>query len=390
MIASVQLAYFTATIEAQHNPALKARPFVVGGRAVSAAAAQAGIRAKMSPTRARALVADVVLLPYNHSRHTQASTQVETLLQTYSPQIEAVEQRDAAWYVGLGHLRLSDVLFTGTDIIQQFERQMALTPAVGIASNRLSASAAGRVTQSGGLMVLYPGTEAHFLAPLPVSLLPLSTSTHTRLQHLGIRTIGDFAALPRTSVLEQFGRQGLEAYQLAHGMDEKPIARAQPRDVDVVMQQFETPVDHAQTVEAVISKLARRVARQLRKRNLTMGELSLALHLDNQQTLEACIIPGQPTYNTAIIRQHLLDLFGRLSITAAVDTIIISVSNLQAPQPFQPGLFDEHVQHATGMKDVLAHLSKRYGTHCFYQVTVTDTDQRVPEQQFRVHGVDFS
>ncbi len=48
-----------------------------------------------------------------------------------------------------------------------------------------------------------PGEEAAFLAPYPAALLPLNADIQRRLPMMGIRCIGDFAALSRAAVFEQ-------------------------------------------------------------------------------------------------------------------------------------------------------------------------------------------
>ncbi|MBM3665523.1 MAG: hypothetical protein FJW92_06995 [Actinobacteria bacterium] len=67
---------------------------------------------------------------------------------------------------------------------------------------------------------------AGFLSPLPAARLPLPPRTHRLLSSLGIRTIGQVAALPHASVLDALGRDGECAWRMARGEDEP---RLQPR-----------------------------------------------------------------------------------------------------------------------------------------------------------------
>ena len=139
-----------------------------------------------------------------------------------------------------------------------------------------------------------------------------------------------------------------------------------------------------------MSKLARQVARRLRGRNRAGHELTLALHLENGPTLERFVTLSQPVQNVGELRQHLKGLLGQLRITSGIQSIVISVSDLVTPQPFQPSLFDDHRQQAGQLQDVLKHLARRYGDNIFYRVTVTDPDSLVPENRYRIHGVDFA
>ena len=155
------------------------------------------------------------------------------------------------------------------------------------------------------------------------------------------------------------------------------------------MHDFKPATDDGILVEETISKLARTVAAQLKKKNLEGSELTLAINFENHQITEQTIVLGHKTYNTAAIRQHLLNIFARIPITAAVESIIVSVDNLTVPNAFQPGLFDQHIKNAETFKDTLKHLVHKYGEQCFYQITIANPHERVPERRFRLDGIDF-
>ena len=63
-----------------------------------------------------------------------------------------------------------------------------------------------------------PQRDGAFLAPLSVRhLLLLEPEVLQRLELLGLRTIGDLAALPFSAVQAEFGPPGAQAWRLAHG-----------------------------------------------------------------------------------------------------------------------------------------------------------------------------
>lgn len=99
---------------------------------------------------------------------------------------------------------------------------------VGVADGRFAAGLAARVAPPGGL-VIPPGRSAEWLAPQPVRALG---ATHEELvsllERLGIRTLGDLAALPGPSVLGRFGPEGAAARRLASGGDDREVRGRQP------------------------------------------------------------------------------------------------------------------------------------------------------------------
>src|SRR5256885_17045727 len=64
-----------------------------------------------------------------------------------------------------------------------------------------------------------------FLAPLPLDVLPVDAKVQEELRLLGLRTVGEFADLPRGSVFDRFGSAVARAHALARGA-EGDIVRA--------------------------------------------------------------------------------------------------------------------------------------------------------------------
>ncbi|HEY4152007.1 MAG TPA: DNA polymerase Y family protein, partial [Pseudolysinimonas sp.] len=133
---------------------------------------------------------------------------------------------------------------------------------VGIAAGLFAAERAARVGRGAGFdtaasrptqpaservtIVPSDGTAA-FLAPLPVSLLE-QPELASLLPRLGIRTLGEFAALDEQDVVARFGPMGARLHGLAGGRDPRPATpRIPPRDVDVQVD-FEPALDRIDQV----------------------------------------------------------------------------------------------------------------------------------------------
>ncbi len=85
------------------------------------------------------------------------------------------------------------------------------TVEVGVADGLFAAVLAARQ----GLIVPAGGT-ADFLAPFPVAVLGHPELAEL-LHRLGVRTVGDFAALPESHVLGRFGGDGIRCHRVACG-----------------------------------------------------------------------------------------------------------------------------------------------------------------------------
>jgi nucleotidyltransferase/DNA polymerase involved in DNA repair len=149
---------------------------------------------------------------------------------------------------------------------------------VGIADGRYAALLAATVP--GLPAIVAPGTDAAFLAPLPVSHLPLLPEARERVARLGARTLADFVRLPSNALRHRFGPDGLVAKALALGRDEGPL---RPRPVPlqfhdtIDLEWVETSLDRLQFL---LKRLADRLSVRLAHHGLGCGRLRVSWLLD--------------------------------------------------------------------------------------------------------------
>jgi protein ImuB len=107
---------------------------------------------------------------------------------------------------------------------------------VGIADGAFAARLATRAAGVDRVRVVAPGATAAFLAPWPVGVLGQTFGDRPDegaafadlLRRLGLRTLGDLAALPAPAVLGRFGFDGAQAHRLASGSSEHRAPPAPP------------------------------------------------------------------------------------------------------------------------------------------------------------------
>ena len=134
-----------------------------------------------------------------------------------------------------------------------------------------------------------PGRAARFLAAQPVSVLagqnPAVQDLVALLNRLGLRTLGDFAALPARDVASRFGNAGEGAHRLARGLDSRPLTtRPPPADLSAV-QEFDPPEPRAEPVVFAAKALAGRLHDGLAARGLTCVRVQVtATWADGQES----------------------------------------------------------------------------------------------------------
>lgn len=82
------------------------------------------------------------------------------------------------------------------------------------------------------LLLIPAGTKRDFLAPLAVGKMPsIGKETERKLAHLGVRTIGQLAAMPPALLEREFGKHGLHIWKRAKGKTTAPCCRFTNRKV---------------------------------------------------------------------------------------------------------------------------------------------------------------
>src|SRR5436309_14081008 len=142
------------------------------------------------------------------------------VLRRYTPQVEPISI-DEAFLDVTGSARLfGNGRTIATSIKDAIKSEVGLTVSVGVGTTKLVAKIASDLRKPDGLVVVPPGDEAEFLAPLPIARLwGVGPSTATALRDFGVATIGDLANLDRSALVRRFGKHGASLVDRAHGRD---------------------------------------------------------------------------------------------------------------------------------------------------------------------------
>jgi protein ImuB len=150
---------------------------------------------------------------------------------------------------------------------------------VGAAPSLFAALQAAREAPRGEPLVVDAGDVAEFLAPLPAGRLPLTPDLVTALHDLGLRTMGQIAALPPAAALDRLGFPGLRAWRLARG---EPGREPRPRRPPVPLRAafgFPEPVGALPALEAAARLLLGELAGAARGRGAALRGLALRARL---------------------------------------------------------------------------------------------------------------
>ncbi|MGV9767561.1 DNA polymerase Y family protein [Micromonospora tulbaghiae] len=154
-------------------------------------------------------------------------------------------------------------------IVEHVAQSCAVESQVGIADGVFVAGLAAREGR-----IVAPGGTREFLAARPVEALGRPALADL-LRRLGVRTLGEFAALPAGDVLARFGFDGALAHRLAGGRDDRPLAVRQPPADLTVTADYDEPVDRVDAAAFAARTLAERLHERLAGYGLACTRLGI-------------------------------------------------------------------------------------------------------------------
>lgn len=295
--AHLDMDAFFVSVEELFDPSLKGKPVVVGGHshergvvsAASYAARKFGIHSAMPLRTAHKLCPQAIFVPGHRERYVEYSHRVYEVLQRFSPAVE-MASIDEAYLDFTGTERLHGPPFKAAAALHDAVRGATLLNcSLGVASSRLVAKIASDQAKPHGILWIPPGLEAAFLRPLDVRKIPgVGKVGEHNLNSLGIRKVGDLAALDEEFLQSRFGKWGLALAGKAIGGDsggwfDHEIGDNNPKSVS---HEHTFDVDSADTalIDAMLVRLSEMVCRRLRDHHLYARTVQVKLRYSDFST----------------------------------------------------------------------------------------------------------
>lgn len=351
VIAHVDMDAFFAAIEQRDRPELRGRPVVVGAlpgeRGVvstcSYEARKFGIRSAMPVARAVKLCPHAIFLRPDFSRYSDASRNLRTVLQDFSPLVEMSSIDEA-------HLDL-----TGTQSLFGAPTQVArrlkatikdtlgLTASVGIGPNRLIAKIASDFRKPDGLTIVTPERVEEFLAPLDVGRIPgIGRQTVDRLAKMRILTVRDLRTWNEIALTKRFGASmGAMLARKAAGRSSDVVGSREERKSVSKERTFQHDLTDAAELRRVLLRLSCDVARILRREGVAGRTVHLKIRLEGFETHTVSHTALSPVWEDQRLFHLAWDLYaGSAWFGRPVRLIGVGVSELGDRSGTQMDLLD--------------------------------------------------
>lgn len=340
---------FYASVEQRDRPELRGKPVVIGGGGrrgvVSTASYEArvfGVKSAMPTAVAHRLCPQAIFVPPRMSRYSEVSKALMAILGRYSPTVEPLSL-DEAFIDANG----TDELFgSPIDLAWTIQRavreELSLSCAVGVATNKFVAKVASDQKKPGGIVVVQPGEEAAFLAPLPIERLwGVGPKTAEKLRADGYDVVADIAAVSPAELAQRYGSLGEHLANLARGKDDRPIDAEHERKSLGAERTLEEDIRGAVDVRHYLLPLVDEVAAGLRKAAVRAGGVRVKIKYADFRSVSRERVLPEPVLDAQTLIESIDHLLPKLELDRPIRLVGLAATHLvDEHAPRQASLFD--------------------------------------------------
>jgi DNA polymerase-4 len=365
-IAHFDLDSFFVSVERLKNRSLIGKPIAVGGhseRGVIAScsyeARKFGVKSAMPVRLAKRLCPELIIVSGDMDSYSQFSREVTEIIAGDVPTFEKSSIDE--FYIDLSGM---DKFFGCSrytaELRQKIIRKSKLSISYGLASNKLISKVATNEAKPNGELEIAYGTERSFLAPMPIEKLPMvGKQTASLLRNMGVETISVLSQIPVEMMTNLLGRNGVELWRRANGIDETPIVPYHEQKSIGTENTFQADTIDISFLHRELVRMTEKIAFELRDNNKLTGCVTVKLRYSDFQTVtKQAVVP----YTSAdhILLQTARQLFNNLYDRRLLVRLVgVRFSHL-VPGNYQIHLFDD-TQESIKLYQAIDHIKNRFG-----------------------------
>ena len=374
-ILHVDMDAFYAAVEQRDHPEYRGKPVIVGsdpkdgkGRGIVATcsyeARKFGVHSAQPISEAWRRCPQGIYVRGDMSKYVRVSERMMSILLEFSDMVEQVSIDEAFLDVTGSRTLLGSGVEIARKIKARIFADQRLTASVGVAANKFVAKVASDLQKPDGLVVVEPGKEREFLAPLPIRRLwGVGARTEELLGRIGIRLIGNITRLERADLARRLGKGGEHLWQLAHGIDDRIVSPEEGFKSIGHETTFERDTGDRRLLHDTLLQLTEKVAQRLRANDARGRTITVKLREADFSTCTRRSTMSEPADTMEKIFPAAWKLMQPLIRKGKLVRLIgVYASNLTTPEDAgQLPLFDSIPGKDRRLAQALDRITRRYG-----------------------------
>jgi len=283
-ILHLDLDTFFVSVERLKDSRLQGVPLIVGGKSDRAVVAscsyetrQYGVHSGMSMRMARYLCPDALVISGDMERYSYYSRLITDIIEERAPLFEKASIDE--FYVDLvGMDRFFGCYKWSGELRQTIMRESGLPISLGLSVNKMVSKVATGEAKPNGQLEVPNGIERDFLAPMPVSKIPMVGEKTSRfLASMGIQKVHTLRDMPPEMLVRMLGKMGTLIWERANAIDKTPVMPYMESKSISTENTFETDTTDIEKLESLILAMAEKLGFQLRQTGRMAGCITIKI-----------------------------------------------------------------------------------------------------------------
>jgi len=296
IILHVDLDCFYAAVEARDKPKYKNKPLIVGadpkegkGRGVvstcSYEARKFGIHSALPISKAYRLCPDAIFVRPNFNKYKEASERVMEIIQSYALIFQRGGIDEAYLDVSENCSNIEQAKNIAEQIQQEIHDKVGVTCSIGCAPTKSIAKIASDYKKPNGITVVEPENISQFLENMDITKIPgIGKKTKKYYNEKGINKIGDILNTPLPKMIDLFGKYGKWVWEVAHGLDKRPVNEYHNRKSISNERTFHQDIANLDNVLSTLESLNERIHKKLHQDSISYRTITLKIRFEGFET----------------------------------------------------------------------------------------------------------
>lgn len=341
-IIHIDMDAFFASVEQRDTPSLRGKPVAVGGsseRGVVAAASyearRFGVRSAMSSRVALRKCPQLIFVKPRFEVYRFVSQQIREIFADYTPLIEPLSLDEAYLDVTENRQGIKSATYIAKEIKARILEKTQLRASAGVSYNKFLAKLASDYRKPDGLFVITPSEGAAFTENLSIDKFHgIGKVTAEKMHRLGIKTGLELKEKSEAFLRTHFGKMGSYYFQIARGIDDRPVEPDRIRKSVGSENTFEYDLETLTELEEVLKPLIEEVWQWCERTQIYGRTVTVKIKFSDFQTVTRSISSSLLIREKAALEKLAIDRL-REPFSKPVRLLGVSIHNLEDTRPHE-------------------------------------------------------
>lgn len=329
---------FFASVEQRDDPSLRGKPIAVGGsreRGVVAAASyearKFGVRSAMSSLTAKNRCPRLIFVKPRFEVYRAVSQQIREIFLEYTDLVEPLSLDEAYLDVTTNSRNMPLATDIAVEIRARVKKETDLTVSAGVSYCKFLSKMASDERKPDGLFVITPKNGPIYMERLAVDKFHgVGPATANRMHALGIITGADLKLRSEEFLREHFGKSGAYFYNLARGIDDRPVVPDRNRKSVGAEETYEIDLEDVQDAEAALAKVVEKTWARCQRNDARGRTVTLKCKFEDFEQITRSKSSSDYITDIAVVRQTSLDLLRALyPLAKGIRLLGVTISGLE-------------------------------------------------------------